>query len=135
VTKFADGGDLYEYCIQQTSLIGEQRSQFIFKQLLNGVHDIHRRGLVHRDLKDQNIFCCDSLPYPRIRIGDFGYVKRLEPDQLAVERVGTFAFMAPEVLKKEASGHKADVWSLGVMLHTLVSSQLPFQVGESIVDQ
>lgn len=87
---------------------------------------MHKQGVVHRDIKLMNVFCCDSTDRPKVKIGDFGNSIKLEQGQMVTERVGTMAFAAPEILLEKPAGFKADVWSLGVLLYCLVSSNLPF---------
>ena len=88
---------------------------------------MHNVGLVHRDLKLLNIFLSDNSPTPRVKLGDLGLTARLAPGQKIVKRAGTSAFMAPEVMMEEPADFKSDIWSLGVILYTLVCSHLPFE--------
>jgi len=78
-----------------------------------------------------NIFCRDSTDFPKVKIGDFGLATKLAEGQKVVQKVGTLAFTAPEVLKKEAYDYKCDVWSLGIICFTLVASSLPFATSKS----
>jgi len=87
---------------------------------------MHKQGVVHRDIKLMNVFCCDNTQRPKVKIGDFGNSIKLTEGQMVTERVGTMAFAAPEILLEEPADFKADVWSLGVLLYSLVSSKLPF---------
>lgn len=101
VTKFAKGGDLLNYCMQQedsNNWMSVERARHIFIQLAKGVRDMHKANLVHRDLKLLNIFMCDSTEMPRVKIGDLGLAAYLEPGSIYVKRAGTTAFMAPEVM-------------------------------------
>lgn len=71
ITKFAEGGDLLQCCVTRQSL-SEECVRHIFTQISMGVHDLHQAGLVHRDLKFNNIFMCDRSEMPRVMIGDLG---------------------------------------------------------------
>ena len=93
---------------------------------MEGVAQIHSQNIVHRDLKHLNIFLTDSTDSPRVKIGDFGLACKLKPGQTFLMRVGSIAYMAPEVIEEEPSDFKADVWSLGVILYVLVGAQAPF---------
>ena len=74
-----------------------------------------------------NILLCDKSEKPRVKIADFGLAVELPPDVMIAKKAGTVAFMAPEVVYEEPSDHKADIWSLGILLYALVSSRLPFE--------
>ena len=98
----------------------------IFAQLAQGLRDMHNARLAHRDLKLLNIFMCDASDRPRVKIGDLGLSARLSEGETITKRAGTVAFMAPEVLLEQPSDFKADIWSLGIILYTLICSHLPF---------
>ena len=129
VTMLAGGGDLVKYCKQQPDpnlWMSESRAQHIVYQIAKGLQAIHKKRIVHRDIKLMNIFCCDSTDFPKIKIGDFGLAIKLAEGEKVVQKVETITFSAPEVIKKEAYDFKADVWSLGIIYYMLVSSLLPF---------
>ena len=78
VTKFVKGGDLLEYLSAlNVNRLPEHQSLVIFKQIAEGVRDIHEAGIVHRDLKYKNIFVSNTTEAPRVKIGDFGFACRL----------------------------------------------------------
>ena len=87
---------------------------------------MHNANLVHRDLKLLNIFMCDSSEMPRVKLGDLGLAVRLSPGESIIKRAGTVAFMAPEVLAEKPTDFKSDIWSLGIIMYTLLVSHLPF---------
>ena len=69
---------------------------------------------------------CDASEKPRVKIGDLGLAAYIEPGAVYIKRAGTTAFMAPEVMMDEPTCAKSDVWSLGIILYTLLASHLPF---------
>lgn len=90
-------------------------------QLFKAINHCHAQGIVHRDIKPENIMITDSN---EIRLIDFGLSKVQTGKQLE-EIAGTPLYMAPEVING-SYGKEADMWSLGVLLYTLVSGFFPF---------
>ena len=88
------------------------------------MHDLH---LMHRDLKLLNIFVCDDTDMPRVKLGDLGLSLKLEPGDKVIKRVGTVGFMAPEVVLKQPTDLKSDIYSLGIILYILINTRLPFE--------
>ncbi len=104
-------------------------------QIADALAHAHERGIVHRDLKSQNVVI---TPEGRAKVLDFGLAARMpradaEPVAETQEAlpsagmlVGTLAYMAPEVLRGEAATARSDIWSLGVLLYEMASGRLPF---------
>lgn len=111
-------------------------------QIADGLAHAHEQGIVHRDLKSQNVVI---TPEGRAKVLDFGLAMRLEPQDAEAVTVtvetpadtgtiaGTLAYMAPEVLRGEVATARSDVWALGVLLYEMVSGHLPFG-GENRTD-
>ena len=99
VTKHARGGHLLDYLDHhQISSLPEERAHHVFKQVVSGVKEMHKQGIVHRDLKHTNIFVRDLKEMPEIKIGDFGLACKLENDECIQNKAGTMGFMAPEII-------------------------------------
>ena len=97
------------------------------KQLFQALNHCHAQNIVHRDIKPDNIMITDS---DTVRLIDFGLSKASRNNKNLTTVAGTPYYMAPEVLEGSYS-QKADIWSLGVLLYTLVSGYLPFQGGNA----
>ena len=91
------------------------------KELFSAINHCHAQGIIHRDIKPENIMINDA---DTVRLIDFGLSKASKKRNLSTI-AGTPYYMAPEVLQGSYST-KADIWSLGVLLYTLVSGYLPF---------
>lgn len=98
----------------------------IFKDLLKAVNYIHLMGVSHRDLKLDNILINNE---GRLKVIDFGFAVFRENSKEKVDNFcGTPTYMAPEIIKRNRyDPHKADIWSLGVVLYKLVSDKYPFR--------
>lgn len=121
VLESCDGGDLYA-----RSPYSEREAGKIMAQLLSAVSYMHEHGVVHRDLKFENIMFESTREDARIKVIDFGLSKKFigEPKYMT-ECVGTIYTMAPAVLQGIYSSN-ADLWSAGVIAYMLLSATKPF---------
>ena len=87
---------------------------------------LHEFGIVHRDLKLENIMMSDRTDFAIPKIVDFGLAKIIGPNITAQEPFGTLGYVAPEVLDKKPYTFSCDVWSLGCIIYALLSGSLPF---------
>merc|ERR1719489_547338 len=95
-----------------------------FVQIALGLQYIHKKNILHRDLKTQNIFVTSQN---LIKIGDFGISKSLSHTlDLATTAIGTPHYLSPEICKRQPYNHKSDMWSLGCVLYELCTLQLAF---------
>uniref|UniRef100_A0A8D0D1K5 non-specific serine/threonine protein kinase n=1 Tax=Sander lucioperca TaxID=283035 RepID=A0A8D0D1K5_SANLU len=106
----------------------ERDASDIICTLTKTVEYLHSQGVVHRDLKPSNIRYCDDSGLPEcIRICDFGFAKQLRAENgLLMTPCYTATFMAPEVLKKQGYDAACDIWSLGILLYTMIAGFSPF---------
>lgn len=131
VMEFAAGGDLLRH-VRQRRRLAEECAQELFKQLLDGLSHIHRCGVVHRDIKLENLLL-DSLGC--LKIADFGVAVVVKPaGRRLMEHCGTPSYIAPEILLEQGyEGPPVDVWSSGVVLYAMLCGRVPFK-GENLVE-
>lgn len=111
--EFMDGGCLTEVIYQYMRTIPENISSFIMREILLGLDALHKHKQIHRDLKSDNILVDKN---GRIKVADFGFAIQLTKEQKNRKSVvGTPAWMAPELIKKENYNELVDVWSVGVI--------------------
>jgi serine/threonine protein kinase len=87
---------------------------------------MHSYGVVHRDLKLENIMMSDQTDNALPKIVDFGLAKMIGPQEKADEPFGTLGYVAPEILLKKPYSFQCDLWSFGCILYALLCSSLPF---------
>lgn len=109
----------------------------ILRMALSGLAAIHDLHVVHRDLKPENVLLLDRRGgLLDLRIADFGLARRLGPlDAPLTAAAGTRGYMAPEVLSTLPYGFSADIWSVGVILYTLLCGLLPFWHEDQAVEE
>jgi calcium-dependent protein kinase len=100
------------------------------KKIFRAVAHLHALNICHRDLRPENILFLRKDENYEIKIIDFGFSQSIGPDAILQTQVGTAMYVAPEVFTGDY-GTKCDVWSLGVLMHIMLSGQPPFQ-GDSV---
>ena len=97
---------------------------YLAKSICLGLKEIHKNNLIHRDLKPENLFLKNDL---KLMIGDFGVAKQLQNGTIhANTQIGTFQYMAPEIIKNEKYSNKVDIYSLGCIIYELCTLNLYF---------
>ncbi|MED6248557.1 hypothetical protein ATANTOWER_001908, partial [Ataeniobius toweri] len=126
--KHGDGLDLFEFIDMQPRL-DEPLASYIFRQIVAAVFYLRTKNIIHRDIKDENIIIDKCF---HIRLIDFGSAAVLTPGKLFHNFCGTLEYCSPEVLQGNPyEGPELEMWSLGVLLYTLLFSENPFcDVGE-----
>lgn len=125
VLEYASGGELFDYILQHRYLKDSLACR-LFSQLVSGVHYMHSKGIVHRDLKLENLLL-DK--HKNIIITDFGFVNSFGPhNDLMKTSCGSPCYAAPELVisNEPYEARKVDVWSCGVILYAMLAGYLPF---------
>ncbi|KAI6215631.1 Protein kinase domain-containing protein [Aphelenchoides besseyi] len=126
VTELATGGELFDL-LMYNGRQNETEARRIFQQLTSAVAYCHANGIVHRDLKAENILLDRE---GNVKLIDFGFSNFQQNDLLLSTWCGSPPYAAPELLlAQEYDGRMSDVWSLGVVLFILVTAEFPFQGG------
>lgn len=128
VLEFMKGGDLLNRIIQNKYL-PEQNAKLFFLQMCHAVKYLHAKDITHRDLKPDNILLLNNDEETLLKVSDFGMSKFVQKDSVLRTLCGTPLYVAPEVLLTGGRGSytpKVDIWSLGVVLYTMLSGTLPF---------
>ncbi len=130
VMEYIDGITLKEYIEQSGPLSWNDAVHFTL-QILRGLQHAHDRGVVHRDIKPQNIMV---LPDGIIKVADFGIARFARSDQETItdKAIGSVHYISPEQAKGEKTDEKADVYSVGVMLYEMLTGKLPFQAESAV---
>ena len=120
-------GDLLGF-IRKRAKISEPTAKIIFKQIIKGLQFIHKKKIVHRDIKLDNVLIDLTNT---VKICDFGVSRILQPGDVMYEHCGTPAYIAPEIFKDEGyEGFACDVWSAGVTLYYMLAGVQPFKASK-----
>ncbi|XP_055374022.1 uncharacterized protein LOC129607224 isoform X2 [Condylostylus longicornis] len=123
VTEYAAHGEIFDHLVINGRM-KEQEAARVFAQLITSVEYCHSKGVVHRDLKAENILLDKDM---NIKLADFGFSNTFHHGTPLTTWCGSPPYAAPEVFQGlEYDGPKADIWSLGVCLYALVCGALPF---------
>ncbi|SMY22999.1 unnamed protein product [Zymoseptoria tritici ST99CH_1A5] len=151
VLSYCQGGDLFDFASQKRDLLTPHLVQRMFAELVSAVRYLHTQGIVHRDIKLENVLvnlpesALQSLPDPRthptpiVILTDLGLSRRIpEPPEspLLTTRCGSEDYAAPEILLGQPyDGRLTDGWALGVLLYALMEGRLPFDAPPGKIDR
>ena len=130
VMEYVEGITLKEYIEQQGQLSWKEVVYFLM-QILRALQHAHDKGIVHRDIKPQNIMLLEN---GTIKVTDFGIARmtRSETHTMAGNAVGSVHYISPEQAKGETTDNKADIYSVGVMMYEMLTGKLPFDSDSAV---
>lgn len=135
VMEFCNGGDLADY-LSGMGTLSEDTIRLFLKQIAAAMKALHTKGVVHRDLKPQNILLCYKSEKSKnskcpndiiLKIADFGFARFLSDGVMAATLCGSPMYMAPEVIMSLAYDAKSDLWSIGTIVYQCHTGKAPFQ--------
>lgn len=130
VMEYIDGITLKELIERQGSLRWKDAVHFTI-QILKGLQHAHDKGIVHRDVKPQNIIV---LPDGTIKVTDFGIARFARSEQRTItdKAIGSVHYISPEQARGEKTDEKADIYSVGVMMYEMLTGKLPFEAESAV---
>ncbi|XP_029916782.1 serine/threonine-protein kinase ULK1a [Myripristis murdjan] len=131
VMEYCNGGDLAEY-LHSKGTLSEDTIRVFLQQIAQAMKVLQSKGILHRDLKPQNILLChaegrrSSPNNTCIKIADFGFARHLQTNTMAATLCGSPMYMAPEVIMSQNYDAKADLWSIGTIVFQCLTGKAPF---------
>lgn len=130
VMEYIDGITLKQFIEEQGVLRWKDAVHFII-QILRALQHAHDKGIVHRDVKPQNIML---LPDGKIKVADFGIARfaRSEHQTITDKAIGSVHYISPEQARGDVTDEKSDLYSIGVMLYEMLTGELPFEAENAV---
>lgn len=130
VMEYIEGITLKEY-IEQQKCIDWNEALYFVVQILRALQHAHDKGIVHRDVKPQNIMLLED---GTIKVADFGIARfsRGETRTMTEKAIGSVHYISPEQAKGEMTDEKADIYSVGVVLYEMLTGKLPFEADSAV---
>ena len=122
VMPFINGGELYKI-FQEQKRFAEDAVRFYAAQIIIAIGKLHEKGIMHRDLKLENIMV-DETGY--IKIIDYGLAKMLSSDEVAMSYCGTPEYLAPEMVNHQGHDMSVDWWAVGILIYEMLIGVTPF---------
>lgn len=128
VTDLANGGELFERITQSpNNRLTPADTRSVLYNLLSAIEHLHRNGIVHRDIKAENILFTSRNSSARLLLlADFGHAQILAGGELAQGFGGTLSYLAPEVVLRKYYSFPVDIWAVGVLTYFMLCGYMPF---------
>lgn len=129
--EYVAGGSLERLAAAHKSMVPRDLVAEVMTQIASGLAVAHDQSppIVHRDVTLANVLVGYDGTGMRVRVSDFGLAKRADPFTHLASAQGTYAFMAPEVMRNQGYSCASDVWSVGVIAYLLLTNRFPFHQG------
>ncbi|KAI4389626.1 hypothetical protein MLD38_001832 [Melastoma candidum] len=124
VTEYMSGGSVFDFLQKQKTVLDLSTVLRLAIEVSKGMDYLHKNKIVHRDLKAANLLMDE---YNVVKIADFGVARVQTQSGVMTAETGTYRWMAPEVVEHKPYNHKADVFSFGIVLWELLTTQLPYE--------
>ncbi|MGN1348733.1 MAG: Stk1 family PASTA domain-containing Ser/Thr kinase, partial [Acutalibacteraceae bacterium] len=130
VMEYVEGITLKEY-IEQQGVVRTREALYFVMQILRALQHAHDKGIVHRDIKPQNIMLIEN---GSIKVTDFGIAtfSRGETKTMTNSAIGSVHYISPEQAKGSMTDAKSDIYSVGVVLYEMLTGSLPFQSDNAV---
>ncbi len=130
VMEYCDGITLKEY-IKQKGVIDWEEAAFLTAQILKALQHAHEKGIVHRDIKPQNIILMSD---GSLKVADFGIARFSQSEQRTItdKAIGSVHYISPEQARGTNTDGKSDIYSVGVLLYEMTTGRLPFQADSAV---
>lgn len=130
VMEYIDGITLKEYIAKKKAVSWRETVHFV-TQILKALQHAHEKGIIHRDIKPQNIMLLED---GTIKVTDFG-IARFENNEtktMTDKAIGSVHYISPEQARGESTDAKSDIYSLGVMMYEMLTGKLPFEADSAV---
>lgn len=126
ILEYVPGGDMRDY-LRKKGRLSEKEARYWLRQLASGMKFMKDKGILHRDLKPDNLLLTAQDENGVLKVADFGLGRFLHAGEVAeTGGVGTPLYMAPEILQWQPHTAKADLWSVGVLVYKMLTDDFPF---------
>jgi len=124
ILEYLEFGCLADYIVEND--LSEKSVANITYQIADALNYLNRYGIIHRDIKLENVMISQIEPNLQVKLIDFGFSKVLAPKETLSDGLGTLAYVAPEIILREPYNKPIDIWSLGVLVYFIIFGKFPF---------